>query len=415
MSLKVPMIDGLVQQAVENPQVDGKEKDQVISIFNKMCSIAPQGNDEFRKIWITADRGKITDFGSFAEYKEEGTVHTKKEFHDLWLWEYPEKQKWYSVTVTKYKEVVYLYINSELAFSTDKEKDSTPPPLYPRSNTKLLTWLSAEVGKVIKEIKADPMAYNKRIEKYLPYQKRIGKIKRSDYWAILPEEGKRIKKKLKPADIKILELLQATDEESEVDDPSTIIKSMTAGKFFRYCEMGYDSNGYFKKEAKLLSPKEKYGRMADGRDCGLKSIRQNSVQAFKEWYEKESNCGGHPWEICRGGNSTHISLYVVRKECGWQLQLAGLSDSRIIETVKIAVALYKNKVPFQLLEAKAILQFVTGKDFLGIVPEDVTPRYCHSLFPDEDDINDYMNLDESKKSEIARKATWYPEIQASLP
>ena len=59
---------------------------------------------------------------------------------------------------------------------------------------------------------------------------------------------------------------------------------------------------------------------------------------------------------------------------------------------------------------------VTGVDDIGIVPENVIPVYCHSSFPEEDMICDFMNL--SFKTELAEKivplAYWYPLEEITL-
>jgi len=49
-------------------------------------------------------------------------------------------------------------------------------------------------------------------------------------------------------------------------------------------------------------------------------------------------------------------------------------------------------IPFQLSNAREIFNMVTGNDYIGIVPDYVTPRYCNSFFPPEDNIIDFMNL-----------------------
>jgi len=121
--------------------------------------------------------------------------------------------------------------------------------------------------------------------------------------------------------------------------------------------------------------------MADGRDCGLTKLDEGSESAFEKWYKIESHCGGHPWEICRGGNSTHISLFICLAENGWNLRLAGCSRARVAETVKMALALHTNNIPFILEKAEEIIRMIKGIDYIGIVPETVIPVYCHSLFP----------------------------------
>jgi predicted nuclease of restriction endonuclease-like (RecB) superfamily len=176
----------------------------------------------------------------------------------------------------------------------------------------------------------------------------------------------------------------------------------------------YDANGYFKNNIRGTSPKEKYLNMADGRDCGLRNIDEDSEIAFKRWYENDRHCGGHPWEICRGGNSTHISFFVEKTQSGWLLRLAGSSYSRVIETVKMAVALYSANVRFYLQQAHEIFRMVTGQDYIGIVPETIVPRYCNSHFPPTDQIIDFMKLGTENKDDIIKKAYWYPEATLKL-
>jgi len=187
-------------------------------------------------------------------------------------------------------------------------------------------------------------------------------------------------------------------------------EEMTANRFFSMCEICYDANGYFKNAKEPLSPREKYINMSDGRDAGLRNIDPYSPEAFYEWYHCGGTLGAHPWEICRGGNSTHISLYVSEVQGKWNITLAGSSVVRVEETVRKAVALFKNKIPFELRDGDEIVCMVTGADFIGIVPDPFLPRYCHSLFPKEDKIIDFMNLgfDNEIIPKIIEKAFWYP-------
>ena len=57
---------------------------------------------------------------------------------------------------------------------------------------------------------------------------------------------------------------------------------------------------------------------------------------------------------------------------------------------------------------------LTGQDFIGIVPEHILPRYCHSGFPVEDKIIDFMNLYAEHEQEIISKAHLYPLDQVKL-
>jgi hypothetical protein len=146
-------------------------------------------------------------------------------------------------------------------------------------------------------------------------------------------------------------------------------EEMTANMFFSMCEICYDANDYFKNAKKPLSSSEKYINMADGRDAGLRNIT-----------------------------------------------LAGSSVVRVEETVRMAVALFKNKIPFELRDWDEIVRMVTGTDFIGIVPDKFLARYCHSLFPKEDKIIDFMNpgFDNEIIPKIIEKAFWYPPDEIIL-
>lgn len=74
----------------------------------------------------------------------------------------------------------------------------------------------------------------------------------------------------------------------------------------------------------------------------------------------------------------------------------------------MAIALYENGIPFSLYQADEILRMITGEDYIGIVPENVTPRYCHGSFPKEDRIIDFMNIGFDYKEQIEQAAYWYP-------
>jgi len=404
-----PELDGYIESCQSYAEISDKGIiDLLRKIFEVMCQIEEQGGDEYRSIWITAERGGIRSFGSYKEFFESGEVRNQQEFNELWLSYYPDELKWYDFAVARYQDVGYYYIDSKLVFQFPF-KTVVNKKAFPQQK-RLSEWLYEKVLKTVDQIKENEGSYNQNLTKNLPYQKRLGRILRSNLWKVFPEEKEHFKKGISREMIEIINKVQKFSE----TEPTVVMSTITAGDFFRFCEMGYDANNYFSKSPKKLTAKEKYAAMADGRDCGLKQINENSVKAFAKWYKDDSRCGGHPWEICRGGNSTHISLYVCKNDKGWYLRLAGSSCTRVVETVRSAAALYKNNVPFILSDAEEIYRMIRGEDYIGIVPETVFPRYCHSLFPKEDKIIDFMNLGFEEVDGIIKKAYWYPipEIRA---
>jgi hypothetical protein len=257
------------------------------------------------------------------------------------------------------------------------------------------------VKEIVYSIVQDTIKYNNRIEERLSKRNRVGRISRQDYWDAVPD-ARRLDKEL--GDEKIRKLREILfDIEGEPD-----LRIMTAIEFFTICSICYDSNKELPYDPKW-TPKKKYEIHADMRDEGLTEIDEASEDAFREWY-RSKRFGGHPWEICRGGSTTHISLRVRETENEkWQLILARSSFARVIETVNMALALHAHFVPFHLANAREIIRMVTGNDYLGLVPEGVRPKYCHDLFPEHDRIIDFMDPWFDGSCEPFQKFIyWYP-------
>jgi len=71
----------------------------------------------------------------------------------------------------------------------------------------------------------------------------------------------------------------------------TLLTEITANTFYRFCEICYDANDYFKNSNETLTPLQKYLKMADGRDAGLRNIEGDSPGAFHEWYHNTGRMG----------------------------------------------------------------------------------------------------------------------------
>ena len=160
-------------------------------------------------------------------------------------------------------------------------------------------------------------------------------------------------------------------------------------------------------------PQKQYYRFVDGRDEGLKNIDPDSPADFDDWYRNLPQ-GEHPWEACRGGNFTHISLYISDTKDGeYYLVVGGTSLWRSAEAIKFYLALHYAKLPVLFNKASLIKDRLCGEEKVGIVPEGVFPRYCSSWFPNEDIIS-FMNLSADHATEEIEHAEWYPLKKAKL-
>jgi hypothetical protein len=360
---------------------------------------------------LNCRRGGIEDFGDYDDYLKEGEVSSRKEFEELWQYEYPEPVKWYEFSVSEYNNERFFFVDRTLICRT--EPDARDGLWKNEQIDPLLSWLQEETNRCVKWLQTDEAGYNLYLNENLSYTRRTGRILRQRFWGLFPEAKQAQLEDISSDEMKILSDIAARSDDNY---PLRPFKEMTAKVFFDCCKIGYTANNYKDCENKL--PVELYKAFADGRDEGLMKIDPDSPEAFSRWFNGERQGfagGGHPWEVCRGGNSTHISLHVLKgKTGGWILYLDGSSNARVNETVKFAIGLYKSKIPFRLVKAQEILAMMAGTDYIGIVPAEIFPRYCHSFFPSEDRIIDFMNLGWEEADRLIKAANWYTvEIKAA--
>lgn len=395
--IPAPQIDLMLYQIQQHPAVlDDKTKHLITTVFQKMQDITNHGDDERRELWIPADRGTIEDFGDFEEYLTEGEVSSQDEFEELWLSEYPDCIKWYKLTTTIYENTRYVFFDNKLTFEVR--------PVLQNNDTKdhseLAEWLLSAVDDCLTALEKG--AYNAFVEDHFPYRKRIGKILRKDFWYIFPDEKAAYLNDITPEKMDtFFNLIQR----QAPDSPAKRLPEMTRRLFLDSCRLGYAANHY--AGTGTLSSMELYRSHADGRDDGLLDINEDSPEDFAAWYHDARVRSGHPWEVCRGGNSTHISLYARCDNRGWWFTLAGSSYSRSVETVKFYLALNGHGIPVFLCDGQELAAMLAGKDYIGIVPEEVIPSYCGHLFPDEN-IIDFMHLPCDHTKAIIEAVTWHP-------
>jgi hypothetical protein len=413
-----PGIDELIQHfsssgfgnygSDQNSFQSDKIAEILLKLFNLLQPVKPEkdGKDLIWSFWLRSERGPLAVYCSDAEYqelKEAGDIASQAELESLWNSYYPEEIQWRKTVLVQYERQFFISFDSkfQLRFDLDSHEISGVS-FREKELIKFFSWLLINVNHEVTAFLSDPEAYNRFIAEHLPFRKRLGKIKRIKLWENI-KDGIRLDEELGKANLERFE--QAVNSMDE----QAFLKEMTSDDFFRYCEICYDANDYFKPTEHLTS-REKYRRMADGREGGLLEITGDSPQAFNDWYTGGAWVGGHPWEICRGGNSTHISLSTHKDQAGWKLYLAGSSSVRVVETAKMAIALFENNIPFILVQAQEILRMLQGIDDLGIVPENVLTTYCHSYFPKEDQIIDFINPwhDEEIAKVIREYAEWYP-------
>jgi hypothetical protein len=185
-----------------------------------------------------------------------------------------------------------------------------------------------------------------------------------------------------------------------------MIPELTRDAYLRYCAICYAGAGYEGLDS--LSPLAQYQKLADGRHDGLLDLPGDAPAAMAAWFASQPR-GGHPWEIARGGSTTHISLYVMKQERGYTLILEGSARTRAAETIRMALALARAGIPFRLRDAAYLAKMALGEDWVGIVPRPSDAYSAYQLFPLQDEVKDILSYSAIEEyPAVDQYVRWYP-------
>lgn len=403
MALKSPQISGYISwlghveyRLVGNTFTYTKESYEVIlELFDLLRRIEPINENGLRELWLTSERGSIEDFKDIEEAIAEGDVESAEELKQWWLDSFPEKTQWYHLTAAEDTKTGYktLLLNNRQVIEIDPSKEHG----FENDITEFAEWLLESVKQCIDNLKAG--IYDERINAGVPYEHRTGTILRRDFYDIFPDMRKDFFRDISKAEI--AEFVSCASNQKHYREMPRIAR-FTANEFYKCCALGYKANKY---EFTEFSPKEQYYKHADGRDDGLGEIDGDSLEEFIAWYHNSRI--GHPWEVCRGGNSTHVSLYVNYDEQGFFLSVAGNAVTRCVEAVKFYLAIKEAGYPVYIHDADELIARFNETEKIGIVPEGVIPRYCGHYFPYEKIIS-FINLPYEDRDRVIAKCVWQP-------
>lgn len=447
--ITAPTIDRLLrffERGYLNPSgVTQRIKDAMDPLFAALSSLAPlQKNDEAKALWLQFPRGEISDYDSFEDLKEWDVVETEEEYKAKWLEDYPNEICWYELDLAegfnrdgslRYRGVS---LGNRMIISALME-DTAEYDYSEDATVELCSVIMAAVEHAMDKLRKG--VYNDEVEASLPYWFRTGVLKRSVFWKAEPETRVRAQEGVASETLTAFRSLISGGRNDE--HRIGRLPNMTANDFFRACAIGYAACGY---ETDGSSPSELYLRYADGRDEGLTGagfglnegpgIDFNDPAQWEDWYFHRKSHGGHPWEVIRGGNSTHVDLFVMhdkdsldflfrtgkmseeeyktaKEKEGYYYLVSG--KHRACEAINIYVALTADGLPVLLNDGNEILARIDGTDYIGIIPRAMTPKYCENLFPDRyGPVIDFMHVYEEEMAEFGAEIEWLPEEPARL-
>lgn len=373
-------------------------------IFAEIKKISGTGQYDLKRLWLQAPRGTLDEYKEYCEYGEAESEEQWNEWRD---YAYPDETVWYLFSAKedeKYKSRT-ISLGRRLVITFDPQRESTGETY---EIAPLAEWMYESIKEAIKDLQNG--TYNDRVQNELPLWHRTGIVVRKHIWDAYPKERAAYLKDLPTSEIDVFVGFIEKQPPDDMHELPERIQNITANDFYYFCSLGYAANKYRGTE---LTPKEQYYLHADGRDDDLKDVPGDDPKAFKKWLTERER-GGHPWEVCRGGNSTHISLYPMTDKRGTFLLLDGDSWGRTIETVKFYLALKRKGIPVYLNRGDNLVARLLETENVGIVPKGVMPAYCGDYFRNEDKVIDYMNLDREDIERFGDKVQWYKEEAVTL-
>jgi hypothetical protein len=344
----------------------------------------------------------------------------------VWNVLFPDQEKWHHLHVNKYKHTFYITHVSGDGDGLEVEPkkgvhamDSLGASSYSLENHGQLAavWqqLIASALKWLKVARKDWIKANKRIQVEYPLHYRYGVAPNALIRASLPDIYRLDKELGKDRTRKIVHLVE---NGFFLKEENTEVSSMTASDYFRYCRIAYIA-GKRKEETvdDSLSGREMYRRYADGRHEGLLDIDPSSEQEFADWIDgkhPKRGSGGHPWEIKRGGNTTHIDLSVSRpslyRKEGFKVELRGESVGRMVETIRMFLAIHEARIPISIADPEGVRKRLLAQDNIGIIPSYASLHRANQYFSRDEDVFDVMHYGDLGrfKRRITPFITWEP-------
>lgn len=332
---------------------------------------------------------------------------------------------WNHLRVSKYRETFFLsHINGNsgtLEAEPDQEVHVISGAEYAscrglKGDRIAAVWellLSSAAGW-LKIVRKDWIKANRRVRAEYPLSDRYGTVPHAIIRASLPDIY-RLDTELDKESTK--EFLRLVEDGYFNNAENTEIATMTAADYFNYCRIAYLAGKRADEDVDVSSGREMYARYADGRHEGLLDINPESGEEFAAWIDgkhPQRTVGGHPWEVKRGGNTTHIDLSVSRpspyRKEGFKVELRAESTGRLAETLRMALSLHNAGLPFSIAEPEAVRKRLLAQDNIGIVPAYASLHRANQHFQSSDDVFDVMHYNDLGrfKRRITTFITWEP-------
>ena len=213
--------------------------------------------------------------------------------------------------------------------------------------------ITSALQSTLEEALTNPHGYSARVRRNLPYENRIGRIRRADAIEAGLIEPTSLSAEQVAQFLKIAPTLAQKHPRNLSRDDYLQAVQVALGAIGKACEGDPLTKSYRDN--------------ADGRDGGMLRLAPQSKDDFYRWLTSRDWQGQHPFEIVRGFHShTAIRLYATphQEEGKIELRLCGAWEGVAEKTVRMALALHEAGIPVTLSDLEFHKARVLGDDWL---------------------------------------------------
>jgi hypothetical protein len=328
-----------------------------------------------------------------------------------------ENDKWHHLRIVKYQERYFFIDIAGNTGGLEFQKLHGISPLSGFEIPEIDSWakLIGHARAWLKLLRKDWIATNKRVQLEFPLNLRQGTAPHALIRSSFPNFY-RLDADIGPE--KTQKIITLIEDGYLWKSEHTECKTLTANEYFNYCRIAYIAAQREDETVdESLSGREMYRRFADGRDEGLLDIDGDSSDEFSAWIDHTHplrETGGHPWEIKRGGNTTHIRLAVYRPSSfqkeSYKIELCGESLGRMAETLRMFLAIHEAGLPISITNPEAVRKRLLAQDTIGIIPVHAHFHRANQRFRKDQDVFEVMHYKElgRYKRRITPFINWEP-------
>ena len=400
-----------------NPRRSNEQTDKAVqALYQALRPIAPDpklGDEEYREVWITLERGEPENWCTYDEYREESPLDsdattTKEDWLDEWKQNFPAQTYWHLLRCNRYKGWITIRVDDSIIIQTSPDEKAS---YHDDRIDELLLGLVDKAKQTVAMMRTGE--YAQWVKESLPYNRRYGLIQRKQLWEITEgtfDEGQRIDTE----EAKLLaDALRAQPFEQEIGR----LPSLTTEKYFETLKIGYreterHNNRDWLSEIPAGDGRAWYARFGDARDYTLLNINPQSEEEFEGWYEEKLRKFGfdHNFEIFLGRGCSRVHMNPHKDERGWHCRLWGSITWHASDMARIWKAVNEEGIPVFIDDAEALADALEGTDWVLIVPQHLSCDYTYGSFFGRK-IRTAIHLFEDFQSDIIAAADWQePEL-----